>query len=142
MSSFLADLILVVHAVIVFFNIGALPLIWIGGFMRWHFVRNFAFRVVHLLLIGFIAGESLFGMICPLTTWENSLRSNAGLEPRYEGGFIAHWVHSILFYDFDPRVFTIGYVSFFALLLLTLYVVKPDAPQWWVRRRIENRTSA
>ena len=52
MSSLLADAILVLHALIVFFNIGALPIIWIGHFQRWSFVRSFSFRIVHLLLIG------------------------------------------------------------------------------------------
>jgi hypothetical protein len=131
MSSFFADLVLVLHALIVFFNIGALPLIWLGYFRKWHFVRNFAFRIVHLLLIGFIAAESLFGVICPLTTWENQLRSNAGLEQRYQSGYIAHWVHNLLFYDLDTRVFTIGYISFFAIVLITLYAVKPRLPSWW-----------
>jgi hypothetical protein len=134
MNSFLADLILVLHALIVFFNVGALPLIWLGHFRHWQFVRNFSFRLVHLMLIGFIAAESIFGMICPLTTWENQLRSNAGLEPRYQGGYIAHWVHNLLFYDLDARVFTIAYISFFALVLFTLYAVKPKLPHWGPRK--------
>src|SRR5438477_4278762 len=135
MSSFLADFILILHALIVFFNVGALPLIWLGHFRHWHFVRNFGFRIVHLLLIGFIAAESLFGVICPLTTWENQLRSNAGLEPRYESGYITHWVHKLQFYELDARVFTLGYVSFFALVLFTLYAVRPRPPRRWVRRQ-------
>ncbi len=86
----LADAILVLHALIVLFNVGALPVIWLGHFRGWRFVRSFGFRVTHLLLIGFVAGESLLGVICPLTTWEDDLRLKAGLGPRYEGGFIAH----------------------------------------------------
>ena len=69
--SSVADLILVIHALIVLFNVGALPVIWIGYFRGWDFVRNFSFRVAHLLLIAFIAGETLLGVVCPLTTWEN-----------------------------------------------------------------------
>ena len=134
MRSFLADLMLIFHALIVFFNIGALPLIWIGYFAHWHFVRNFAFRMIHLLLIGFIAAETVLGVICPLTMWENNLRTNAGLGPRYESGFIAHWVHNLLFYDCDARFFTIGYISFFALVLFTFYAVRPALPNWWPRK--------
>src|SRR5438876_7924242 len=98
--SILADTILLLHALIVFFNVGALPLIWIGYFRSWSFVRNFSFRIVHLLLIGYIAAATAFGAICPLTSWENQLRLKAGLEPQYQSaGFIAHWLHQLLFYD-------------------------------------------
>src|SRR5437660_10908099 len=96
--SFLADTILLLHALIVLFNVGALPVIWIGYFRKWSFVRNFSFRMVHLLLIAYIAAATVMGAICPLTTWENQLRTKAGLDPRYEGGYIANWVHNALFY--------------------------------------------
>ena len=51
----LADAILITHALIVLFNVASLPLIWLGHFFQWRFVRNFYFRAVHLLLIGYIA---------------------------------------------------------------------------------------
>jgi hypothetical protein len=126
--SFLADAILVIHALIVFFNLAALPAIWIGHFRRWRFARNFWFRMAHLALIAFIAAESALGAICPLTTWEDQLRLKAGLDPRYHGSFVQHWVHWVLFYNADQRIFTIAYGAFFALVLITLFVVKPRRP--------------
>lgn len=123
----IADLILVLHLLIVVFNVGSLPVIWVGWAKGWHFVRNFYFRVVHLLLIGFVALEAIVGAICPLTTWEEALRGN-GAGGRYEHGFIAHWVHRVLYYDVDPWVFTLGYVMFFILVLLTFILVKPVWP--------------
>jgi len=48
----LADAVLVLHGLIVLFNIGALPVIWIGYFRKWRFVRNPYFRWAHLLLLG------------------------------------------------------------------------------------------
>lgn len=129
--SFLADAILVIHALIVFFNLGALPAIWIGHFRRWSFARNFWFRLVHLALIAFIAAESALGAICPLTTWEDQLRLKAGLDPRYHGSFVQHWVHWLIFYNVDQRIFAIGYGVFFALVLLTLFAVKPRRPNFW-----------
>ena len=128
--SFLADAILVIHALIVFFNVGALPAIWIGHFRGWSFARNFWFRMAHLALIAFIAAESALGAICPLTTWEDQLRIKAGLDPRYHGSFVQHWVHWLIFYNADQRIFAIGYGVFFALVLLTLFVVKPRRPNW------------
>jgi hypothetical protein len=44
----LADLILFVHGLIVLFNVGALPVIWVGYYRNWKFVRNLGFRLVHL----------------------------------------------------------------------------------------------
>lgn len=123
----LADLILVLHLLIVVFNVGSLPVIWVGRAKGWHFVRNFYFRVVHLLLIGFVALEAIVGAICPLTTWEEGLRGDGAGGP-YEQGFIAYWVHRVLYYDVDPWVFTLGYVVFFILVLLTFIWVKPVWP--------------
>jgi hypothetical protein len=124
-SHVLADVILVVHALLVLFNVGALPLIWIGYFRGWTFVRNFSFRIIHLLLIGVVAAESVFGMMCPLTTWESELRGSGA---QLEGGFIAYWLHRLLFFEFSPWVFTIAYVLFFLLVAFTFYWVPPHRP--------------
>ena len=122
----LADLILVLHALIVAFNLGALPVIWLGHFFRWRFVRNFTFRVTHVALIVFITAETLFGAVCPFTTWENWCLTKAGVGPRYERDCIGYWVHRLLFYDFREKVFMAGYVVFLLLVLLTLAWVRPE----------------
>jgi hypothetical protein len=132
--SILADAILVIHALIVFFNLGALPAIWIGHFRRWRFARNFWFRMGHLALILFITAESVMGSICPLTTWEDQLRMKAGLDPRYHGSFVQHWVHWLIFYNIDQWIFAVGYAVFCALVLITLFVVKPRRPNWRGRK--------
>ena len=130
----LADAILISHALIVLFNVASLPLIWLGRFFHWRFVRNFYFRTVHLLLIGYIALQAMLGQACPLTDWENELRLKAGGEA-YAGSFIAHWVRRLLFYDAEEWVFTTAYVLFFALVLATHFWAKPDPPRWWRARR-------
>ena len=126
----LADAILITHALIVLFNVASLPLIWLGRFFHWRFVRNFYFRIVHLLLIGYIALQAMVGQACPLTDWENKLRINAEGEP-YAGSFIAHWVQGLLFYDAEEWVFTVAYALFLALVLATQFGVKPEPPRWW-----------
>ena len=131
---FEADAILIFHALIVLFNVGALPIIWFGHFRDWRFVRNFSFRAIHLLLIGYVAAETVLGKICPLTTWEDQLRAKAGLDARYQDGCIAFWVHRLMFYDIDERFFTVGYVLFFTLVLATLLWIRPRAPKWRKRR--------
>jgi hypothetical protein len=132
---FLADAILILHTLIVLFNLGALPLIWVGYFRHWHFIRNFAFRSAHLLLIAFVAIEAFFGAICPLTSWEDALRLRAGAGSRYERGYVAYWLHQVIFYDLDPIFFTVAYGLFFALVIFTLFWVKPDWPKGWRRRK-------
>jgi hypothetical protein len=126
--SSLADVILVLHAILVLFNIGALPVIWVGYFRGWAFVRNFYFRIIHLLLIGVVAAESVFGIMCPMTTWEDALRSSRGTEPLHQNGFIAHWVHQLLFFDFPAWVFTVAYLLFLMLVVLTFFCVRPQLP--------------
>jgi Protein of Unknown function (DUF2784) len=132
--SLLADGILVLHGLIVFFNLAALPATWLGYFCGWTFARNFSFRITHLALIAFISIENALGTICPLTTWENHLRVKAGLNPRYQGTFVAHWLHRLIFYDCDQKVFAIGYGIFLGLVLLTLFFIRPRPPGWWRKK--------
>ena len=129
----LADAVLVMHALVVLFNVGALPVIWLGYFRNWSFVRNLGFRITHLLLIAFVAAESILGGVCPLTTWENLWLTKAGVGPRYQTDYIAHWIHRLIFYDLNERVFTVSYVLFFLLVLLTFLWVKPRLPHRYIR---------
>lgn len=131
----LADAILLLHALIVAFNVFSLPLIWVGYLLRWRFVRNFYFRAIHVLMMAYIALQAVLGEICPLTNWENALRVQAGTNPQYATSFVGHWLQRLIFYEADERVFIIAYVIFFALVLLTLFVVKPSPPRWWRKRR-------
>ena len=121
----LADLVLVVHAVFIAFVVVGLILIWVGGILRWGWVRNFWFRLAHLAAIGFVAAESLVGYVCPLTTWEDRLRLMAGGETRYEGSFIQHWLHRVIFFDLGENVFRILYLAFFLAVALSLWLVPP-----------------
>lgn len=126
--SILADAVLVAHFAYVAFVVVGLLTIWAGYFLRWSFVRNFWFRLAHLACMGVVVLESVFGVTCPLTTWELQLRLLAGSGRYYQGSFIQHWVHRILFYSAGEGVFLAIYVGFFVLLLLSLWVVKPHWP--------------
>jgi polyferredoxin len=129
LSSSLADVILVLHAMVVLFNFGALPVIWVGHFRGWPFVRDFYFRIIHVILIGVVAAENVFGIICPLTSWEDALRRSHSTGPQHPNGFIAHWLHELLFYDAPAWVFTAAYLLFFGLVALTFYWVRPRFPR-------------
>lgn len=125
MHLFLADLILVIHALFVAFVVLGLLVVLPGKYLGWSWVSNWWFRVIHLLAIGFVVAESWLGMICPLTEWENRSRSAAGGNA-YSGSFIQHWLHELLFYDFAPWVFTVAYTAFGALVLVAWLLVPPQ----------------
>jgi hypothetical protein len=120
----LADLVVVLHITYVAFVILGELAILVGILLRWNWIRNRTFRLLHLTAIGVVVFESWSGITCPLTTWEDWLRERAG-QTVEEGDFIARWVHHILFYRADPWVFTACYSAFGALVVLSLIASPP-----------------
>lgn len=118
---FLADLILILHVLVVVMVILPVPLIILGGIVGWKWVRVRWWRLCHLGLIGYVALQPLLGQLCPLTIWENALRE-AGGDEGYGTSFISYWLRQFLYHDLPSWVFTVAYVSF-ALLVLILYVL-------------------
>jgi len=120
----LADLVVVFHCAYVAFVVLGLILILVGGVCGWSWVRNFRFRVIHLLSIGIVVLQAWFGIVCPLTTLENWLRIQGSQEP-YPGSFIGYWAHDLLFFEADPWVFTLVYSWFGLLVLASLIAERP-----------------
>lgn len=118
--AFLADLVLFTHLLIVIFVIGGLVVTLVGNLWQWSWVNGLWFRLTHIGAIAIIVAEVWFGVTCPFTTLEMSLRKRAG-EAAYGGGFVEHWLHRLLYYDAPEWVFTLAYSAFG---LLTLIV-------WW-----------
>src|ERR1700675_2167167 len=116
----LAGAVVVVHFVIVLFVVAGGPLVYLGVALPWAWVRTWHWRVLHLGAILVIAAESLLGIACPLTEWEDTLRGR-----QIAGGFIERWIDRILFYEAPAWVFTVAYVAFAALVLLTWIAVPP-----------------
>ena len=121
-----ADLIVVFHAAYVSFVVFGLVLILVGVVLRWGWIRNFWFRVIHLTAIGVVVAEAMIGMVCPLTDWENQLRRAAG-QASYSGDFVGYWAHRLIFYRAEPWVFTTIYILF-GLGVLAAFVLAP--PRW------------
>lgn len=124
MRALLADVVLIVHFAFVLFVGGGFAAIWIGAAARWRWVRNFWFRVAHLAAIAFVAVESLAGVWCPLTVWEDALRGTRG-----DMSFIARWVRAFLFWDFPEWAFTVAYCSFAVAVVATWWWVRPERAQ-------------
>lgn len=118
-----ADGIVLMHVGYVAFVVGGLLAVLAGCWRGWQWTRNTPFRVLHLLAIAIVVGEACGGIVCPLTSWEQSLRTLAG-QSSYRGDFIANWVHELLFYDAEPWVFTTCY-TLFGLAVLLAFVLHP-----------------
>ncbi len=127
---FLADSVVVLHFAYVAFVVGGTAAIVAGVARRWQWVRNFRFRAIHFLMIAVVAAESLGGILCPLTEWEDRLREKAG-ESTEPVSFVGRWIHKLLFVDLPPSVLSTCY-CLFGLAVLLLLVVAP--PRWpWKR---------
>ena len=128
MSGFLANALLVVHFAYIAFVVAGLFLTIIGYFREWRWVRNVWFRAIHLCAILLVVLEVWFGMKCPLTEWECSLRGTAA-GAVYPEEFVAYWLQQLVYFDFPPWVFTLAYTVFGAVVVLAWVLVPPRRKQ-------------
>lgn len=119
-----ADAVLVLHVLFVVFVVVGLLLIITGRLLSWAWVSNWWFRISHLVAIGVVVLQSWLGVICPLTRLEMALREKAG-DATYAGGFVSHWLETILYYRAPAWVFAVCYTVFGLLVLLSWYWVPP-----------------
>ena len=119
--SLIADIILVSHFFVVIFITFGFFLIPIGYRFGWVWIRNKNLRIFHFGMMAFITLETLFGITCPLTSIENSLR---GIDQ--STSFIAYWVQQIIYWDFPTQFFLILYCILlgWTLLMWKLYPPK------------------
>ncbi|MFA9420623.1 MAG: DUF2784 domain-containing protein [Gammaproteobacteria bacterium] len=113
----LADVVLFLHALFVVFVVAALLLTIAGGYRQWQWVRNWWFRVVHLVAIAVVVTQSWAGLICSLTSLEMWLRGQAGGE-QYDGSFIQYWLQRFLYYDAPGWIFVTAYTVFGLLVII------------------------
>lgn len=121
--SLLADMVLLLHAFLVACVAAGFVLIIAGMAARWSWIRNFYFRVLHLLVIAAVVMQAWGGVICPLTEWEYRLRHAAGEIVSTEP-FVRYWLHRLLFYDLPPWVFTAAY-TLLAVIVVILWIAAP-----------------
>ena len=116
----LADLIFLLHAAVVLFNVGGLLLIAIGGALGWLWVRHRGFRIAHMALMGFVTVEAIFGVTCPLTLLEDWLRGVAN-----EKSFVQRWVAALIYWPAPPWVFVLLYLGFLLVVMVAWFVWPP-----------------
>ena len=131
--SLLGDTVAALHVAYVGFVFVGQILILAGWLFGWRWTRNPWFRLLHLGMIGFVAFEEAINMRCPLTVWEESFRTLAGQE--FSGDtFLSRLVHSLMFFDGAPWVFTAIHVTFAAIVMGTFILYRP---RWKSREQRE-----
>lgn len=88
-------------------------------------LRSPALRWIHfwgMMITTFIAAV---GMYCPLTVWEEMLRWKTDQSFHFNGGFLAHYLSSILYPQIEPWVLRGASILWGALTVLAMVVIKP-----------------
>lgn len=124
----LANGVLLLHVAIVVFVVGGLVLIILGNLRVWRWVNALWFRLAHLAAITVVVAEAWMGAVCPLTTFEMSLRAKAGAST-YAASFIEHWLQRILYYEAPSWVFTVVYTLFGLVVAATWWYFPPRRRQ-------------
>ena len=123
----IAELVLALHAALVVFVVGGVPLIVAGNLRGWRWVNGLGLRLLHLAAIAIVAAQAWLGVDCPLTTLEMWLRVRAGL-PTYAETFVGHWLQRLLYFDAPAWAFILVY-TLFALLVAGVWVRFPPRQQ-------------
>jgi hypothetical protein len=108
----------------------------VGHHLGWRWTRNPIFRVIHLVMILYVAYEAVVGIECPLTVWERDLRIEAGQIPANfaeqpgwtvdNASFVARLARGVLMCDssWEP-VLNASYYFFAGLVMATLFLSPP-----------------
>jgi hypothetical protein len=114
---FLADLVMVAHGALLIFFV-------IAGFLAWRW-RGVIWP--HLFVVVWNLSTVVFGISCPLTALEKSLRRLGGEQP-YAGGYVQHYV--------DGTVYPAGYTWLAEKICFALVLISYAGLVWWrVSRR-------
>ena len=129
---YLADAVLCAHIAVVAFVVLGQVMIVAGGVAGTQWVRNLKFRLAHLLVIVFIAAQTLLGQLCPLTNLEHYFRVNAG-QQTYAESFTQHWLTPLIFFDAPWWAFATLHSAAAILVIGSWWLVAPDWSQRPVR---------
>ena len=133
--TFAADLTLLAHAAFIVFVVAGQGLILAGWMLGWRWPRNVPFRLAHIGAIALVMLESWFGVTCPLTWIEFTLRAAAG-SPLAADSFVGYWLQRLIFYDAPSWAFTLAYTVFAAATGGNLRLLSSDKAPRAVRLRL------
>jgi hypothetical protein len=136
MYGLLADVVVFIHVAYVGYVIGGQLAIILAAPFKWQWARNPWFRFTHLLAIGIVVYEAIRGLRCPLSVWEEQLRTLAGQPFNGSETFMGRLLHNLLFIEGQPEIFfTTMYVAMMVLVLQGLIMYPP---RWFRMGRKES----
>ena len=122
----LADLMVAIHVCYIAYVVLGQLLIILAAPMKWQWARNPWFRYSHLTAIGIVAYEAIRGLRCPLTVWEEQLRSLAGQVFNGSETFMGRVLHDLMFIENQPEIFfTTMYIAVLVLVIQSLVMYPP-----------------
>ena len=101
----IADLILGIHFCVVIFVVFGLLIMPIGYLFSLNWTRHRRMRSIHIVLMGLITLETLLGITCPLTYFENAMRGGD-----YNQSFVSYWIMSLVYWDLPTHYFISAYI--------------------------------
>ena len=126
MYGFLADVVVLVHVLYVAYVLLGQVAIVLAAMLRKEWGRNRWFRGTHLIAIGVVVLESYMNWRCPLTIWEEQLRTLAGQPFNSSDTFMGRLLHHTLFIEGQPEIFfTTIYVAMLVVVLQGLLMYPP-----------------
>lgn len=124
--------ILLLHLAIIAFNGAGCVLIPIGAWRNWRWVREFWWRLAHLLSFAVVALQALLGRACFLTIWQADASGTSHVQP-----LIAGWIDRLIYWPLPLWVFAVAYVVIFVYVIALWVCVRPRMP--WLRADDQRR---
>jgi len=120
-AAHVGQLVLVLHLLIIAFNVVGLVAISLGARLGWGWVRIRGWRALHVVSWIVVAVQAVLGRACFLTLWQDDLTGGGAEDP-----MIMRWVNGLIYWDLPMEVFTGIYLALFALVLALWRWVPPS----------------
>jgi hypothetical protein len=120
---YLSRVVAFVHLLYVLFVFLGILFIYVGWMMKFNLIRNFYFRVIHLLAMIVVAIQQYYMINCPLTILEKKLLVLAG-KPTYQGAFVAHLMNTYNL-NIKTELYLPLYVGLSLIFLLSFILIPP-----------------
>lgn len=130
----IADLIVFIHFTWILFMLYGFALtifatfnvyIWQGRSDKAKkFFDRWVFRTIHVCGIFYVGLLTVLREYCPLTMFENSLRSRYDRSLAYPGSFIVHYIERFVYPNIDAKLIILGTIVV-AVFSLAMFVVRP-----------------
>lgn len=118
-----ATFVLALHLAVIVFNVAGCLLIPVGAWRGWQWVREFWWRLAHLLSLAVVAAQALSGRACFLTIWQGDISGTSHVQP-----LIASWIDRVIYWSLPLWVFAVAYAVVFVYVIVLWIVVRPRAP--------------